>query len=169
MIMTRTRLVLFISLLTVMASVVSAQQPAPTKPETPPAAEASASPPPAPPPPQGYAYDAAGRRDPFVSLLRRGADPRTSGSRPTGVPGLLIGEVTVKGIVRDRSGFIAMIQGPDNKQTFIIRPGEKLMDGSVKAITADSVVFSQDVNDPLSMVKQKEIRKTVRPTEPGRG
>ena len=53
------------------------------------------------------------------------------------MPGLLIGEVTVKGIVRDRSGFIAMIQGPDNK-TYIVRTGEKLLDGTVKAITADS-------------------------------
>jgi hypothetical protein len=143
------------------ASAVAAQQPASEKPPTP-----------APAPPaqegQGYTYDPAGRRDPFVSLLRRGADPRTSGSRPAGVPGLMIGEVTVKGIVRDRSGFIAMIQGPDTKQTFIIRPGEKLLDGTVKAITADAVVFSQDVNDPLSMVKQKEIRKTVRPAD-GRG
>jgi hypothetical protein len=39
------------------------------------------------------------------------------------------------------------------------------MDGSIKAITNDSVVFSQDVNDPLSMVKQKEVRKTVRPAD----
>ena len=63
---------------------------------------------------------------------------------------------------------MVMIQGPDTK-TFIVRSGEKLMDGTVKAITADSVVFSQDVNDPLSMVKQKEIRKTVRSASGGRG
>jgi hypothetical protein len=43
------------------------------------------------------------------------------------------------------------------------------MDGMVKAITADAVVFSQDVNDPMSMVKQKEIRKTIRPADGGRG
>ena len=75
----------------------------------------------------------------------------------------------VKGIVRDRSGFIAMVQGPDTK-TFIVRSGDKLMDGTVKSITADTVVFSQDVNDPLSLVKQREVRKAVRPTEGvGRG
>ena len=54
-----------------------------------------------------------------------------------------------------------MIQGPNTK-TFTVRPGDNLLDGTVKAITADSVVFSQDVNDPLSMVKQKEVRKTIR-------
>jgi Tfp pilus assembly protein PilP len=79
----------------------------------------------------------------------------------------LIAEVAVKGIVRDRSGLIAMVQGPGTK-TFIVHPGEKLMDGSVKAITDDSVVFSQDVNDPLSMVKQKEVRKMVRSADGGR-
>ena len=137
----------------------------------PPPQAASASAPPASTPasPQGYAYEATGRRDPFVSLLKRGVDPRTASARPGGVPGLLIGEVTIKGIVKDRTGFIAMVQGPDNKQTYIIRTGERLMDGTVKAITADAVVFSQDVNDPLSMVKQKEIRKTIRPTDDGRG
>jgi hypothetical protein len=127
----------------------------------------AAAPPAAPAPP--YAYNADGRRDPFVSLLRRGTDERGASSRPSGAPGLLIAEVTVKGIVRDRSGFIAMIQGPDTKQTFIVRAGEKLMDGSVKAITAEGVVFSQDVHDPLSVVKQKEVRKTVRAADGGRG
>ena len=119
-------------------------------------------------PPPAYSYDPQGRRDPFVSLLSRGADPRARTNRAAGLTGLLISEVTVKGIVRDRSGFIAMIQGPDAK-TFIIRPGEKLMDGTVKAITSDGVVFSQDVNDPLAMVKQKEVRKTVRSADGGRG
>ena len=111
-----------------------------------------------------YSYDPQGRRDPFVSLVARGSDPGSAASRPSGLPGLLISEVAVKGIVRDRSGLIAMVQGTGTK-TFIVRPGEKLMDGSVKAITNDSVVFSQDVNDPLSMVKQKEVRKTVRPAD----
>jgi hypothetical protein len=134
----------------------AAAQPAAGQPGAPQAASAAA-----PPAPPSYSYDGAGRRDPFVSLLRRGTE--TSGAnRPKGLSGLAIGEITVKGIVRDRSGFIAMVQGPDTKQTFIIRSGEKLMDGTVKAITADGVVFSQDITDPLSLVKQKEIRKTVR-------
>jgi Tfp pilus assembly protein PilP len=124
---------------------------------------------PAPVAPAGppYTYDPQGRRDPFVSLLARGSDPGSAANRPSGLPGLLISEVAVKGIVRDRSGLIAMVQGTGTK-TFIVRAGEKLMDGSVKAITNDSVVFSQDVNDPLSMVKQKEVRKTVRSADGGR-
>ena len=60
-----------------------------------------------------------------------------------------------------------MIQGTGTK-TFIVRAGEKLMDGTVKAITTESVVFVQDVNDPLSMVKPEEVRKTVRSADGGR-
>jgi Tfp pilus assembly protein PilP len=156
-----------------LATVATAQQPAakpqpgakPSQPAATTPAAAQQQPEPAP----AYSYEAKGRRDPFVSLLARGTEGKPTGSRPAGLPGLMIGEVTVKGIVRDRTGFIAMIQGSDNSKTFIVRSGEKLMDGTVKAITADSVVFSQDVNDPLSMVKQKEVRKTVRPADGGRG
>jgi Tfp pilus assembly protein PilP len=127
----------------------------------------SATPAPVVPAAPPYSYDPQSRRDPFVSLVARGSDPGSATTRPSGLPGLLISEVAVKGIVRDRSGLIAMVQGTGTK-TFIVRTGEKLMDGSVKAITDDSVVFSQDVNDPLSMVKQKEVRKTVRPADGGR-
>jgi Tfp pilus assembly protein PilP len=111
-----------------------------------------------------YSYNPEGRRDPFVSLLGRGNDPRQSATKVPGVPGLLISEVTVKGIVRDRSGFLAMVQSSDNK-TYIVRPGDKLFDGTVKSIMQDSVVFSQDVSDPLSLVKQREVLKRVRATE----
>jgi type IV pilus assembly protein PilP len=143
----------------------NAQTPAPT-PQPVQAAKPPAAQAPAPPPPPAYTYEPEGRRDPFVSLLARGSDPTSAASRPPGLPGLLINEVIVKGIVRDRSGFIAMVQGPDTK-TFIVRSGDKLMDGTVKSITADTVVFSQDVNDPLSLVKQREVRKAVRPAEGG--
>jgi type IV pilus assembly protein PilP len=115
-----------------------------------------------------FTYNPEGRRDPFVSLLGRGNDPKAQGVRPPGVPGLLINEVSVKGIVRNSTGFVALIQGPDNK-TYVVKAGDRLMDGSVKSIIQDAVVFSQDVNDPLSLVKQKEIRKALRSAEGGRG
>ena len=38
-----------------------------------------------------------------------------------------------------------------------------LLAGSVKSISEKQVVFSQDVNDPLSLIKQREIPKSVRP------
>lgn len=110
----------------------------------------------------GYTYDPAGRRDPFVSLLGRGSDPRSAANRPSGLAGVLISEAVITGIVRGGGGFTAFLRAPDNR-TYIIKGGERLLDGTVKSITEGAVVFSQDVNDPLSLVKQREIRKTARP------
>ena len=167
-----TRMIRTIAVLLVCATVwsgttASAQQkPDPPKPDPagrPSPTTGTAAPDPTPP----YSYNPDGRRDPFISLLSRGSDPGSASNRPPGLTGMLIAEVAVKGIIRDRTGYIAMVQGTAPK-TFTVRPGDKLMDGTVKAITADSVVFSEDVNDPLSMVKQKEVRKTVRPADGGR-
>ena len=135
---------------------------APARPATPPPAQTAEQ----GPEPAGYSYNAEGRRDPFVSLVGRGNDPKQN-THAEGVPGLLVNEVTVQGVIRGHSGFIAMIQAPDNK-TYIVRSGDRLLDGAVKAITQDGVVFWQDVNDPLSLVKQREVPKRVRATE-GRG
>jgi Tfp pilus assembly protein PilP len=129
-------------------------QPAPAKQPEPPAPERPA-----------YSYQPEGRRDPFLSLLARGSDPASTSSRPSGLPGLLIAEITVKGIIQDRSGFIAIVQGPDTTKTFTVRNGEHVMDGAVKSISVDTVVFSQTVNDPLSVIKQREVRKAVRPLD----
>ena len=135
------------------------QQPAPSPPSSTSAGQASQEP--AGP---GYSYDPAGRRDPFVSLLGRGGDlPTNVGSRPPGLPGLLINEITLKGVLKSAKGeFIALLQAPDS-HTYIVHPGDKVLDGSVKTITQEAIVFSQDVNDPLSLVKQREVRKTIRP------
>jgi Tfp pilus assembly protein PilP len=147
---------------------VGAQTP---QPSTPPAAPAPAQPaagqPAAQPQPAttAYAYQVEGRRDPFVSLLGRGMDPKAT--RAAGLPGMLINEISVKGILKSREGYSALVQGPDNR-TYTMRSGDKLFDGSVKSITADAVIFSQDVNDPLSVVKQREVVKRVRSTEEGR-
>ena len=140
----------------------AAQTPAPQPPATPPVEAA------APPPPLAFTYDPAGRRDPFISLVGRGATPDTSGARPAGLPGMLIHEVSLKGIMKERSGFVALVQGTDRK-TYTIRQGQRLLDGAVKSITADTVIFAQDVNDPLSPVKQKEVRKALRSIEEDRG
>jgi hypothetical protein len=110
-----------------------------------------------------YTYDPSGRRDPFVSLLLRGSDAHPAGSvRPPGLPGQLVGELTLKGVIKAKTGYVAILQASDNK-TYIGRPGDRVLDGSIKSIGQDAVVFSQDVNDPLSLIKQREVRKAIRP------
>jgi Tfp pilus assembly protein PilP len=147
----------------------SAPKPASTPPSATPGQPAPAAAPPQPnapavkPPASAYTYDPNGRRDPFVNLLLRGSDMRQSGAvRPAGLPGQLVGELTVKGVIKGKAGFVAILQASDNK-TYLGRPGDRVMDGSIKSIAQDAVVFSQDVNDPLSLVKEREVRKTIRP------
>ncbi len=155
---------------------VGAQTPA-----TPPAAQSAAAaaaaapsalpPPPAPAAaaPQGYTYNAEARRDPFVSLLRRGSDPERSAAsnRAPGLDGLGVGEVTLKGTVANRDGFVAILLGIDSR-TYIARAGDRLLDGAIKSIAADSMVVVQRVTDPLSPRKQREVRKALRQTEEAR-
>jgi hypothetical protein len=49
-----------------------------------------------------------------------------------------------------------------------VRTGDKLSDGSIRTITADSMVILQQVNDPLSLEKVHEVRKVLRQTEEGK-
>jgi Tfp pilus assembly protein PilP len=137
-------------------------------------APAAAAPAPAPPAevpvpalePQGYTYNADGRRDPFVSLVRRTAEGSavSNSPRPRGLAGLSSGELTLRGIVKGPAGFVAMAKAVDNR-TYLLRAGDKLYDGVVRAVTADGIIVLQDVSDPLSPVTRREVRKPLRPTQ----
>lgn len=116
--------------------------------------------------PQGFTYNPEGRRDPFVSLLRRGADS-TQSTRVAGLGGLGTAEVSLRGIVLSQGAFVGIVQGVDSK-TYIVRTGDKLSDGSIRSITSDSMVILQQVNDPLSLEKVHEVRKVLRQTEEGK-
>ncbi len=114
--------------------------------------------------PENYTYDAGGRRDPFLNLLGSGTDPRPASRKGEGPAGMTVAEISVRGVMQSKSGLIAMVQGPDNK-TYIVHPGDKLADGSIKSINAQGLVIEQAVNDPLSVVKQREVRKLLRGLE----
>jgi Tfp pilus assembly protein PilP len=117
--------------------------------------------------PPGFTYNPEGRRDPFVSLLRSGgsvAGGGGTGTRPTGLPGLAVAEVTLRGTLRGREGFVGILQGADQK-TYIVRAGDRLFDGTVRTVTQNDMVIVQQVNDPLSLEKQREVRKVLRQVE----
>jgi type IV pilus assembly protein PilP len=145
-------------------AVAAPQTPAPSAGPAPAQAQ-----PPAPTPADTFTYNPDGRRDPFVSLLTKGGErhvPRP-GQDLEGVAGLAVDELTVRGIVSSPSGLVAMVQSPDRK-TYLVRQNDKLLDGVVKSITAEGLVIMQEVNDPLSLVKQKEVRKMLHGNEEGK-
>jgi Tfp pilus assembly protein PilP len=137
-------------------------------PQTPPAA--TPAPTPAPqtpqPPPETYVYQSAGRRDPFLSPFGGSSESRTT-SRRDGPAGMTLAEISVRGILQSRGTLVAMVQGPDNK-TYIVHQGDKLLDGTIKSVIAQGLIVIQEVNDPLSLVKQREVRKLLRTLEDGK-
>ena len=118
------------------------------------------------PAPGSYTYTAQGRRDPFVSLLKPVSESGPGKRRP-GMEGFLIQEVALKGIVKDAKGFTAMLLGTDGKSYFC-KVGQRLFDGVITAIDASTVTFRQEVTDPLSSVRSRDVKKTLYPSEEGR-
>jgi len=110
--------------------------------------------------PDAYHYDPQGRRDPFQSLI--GPAPKlAAGQRPPGPPGFLIDEIKLQGVVKTRQqGLVAMVNGPDNKG-YLIKVGDKVLDGEVIRITPNSIVFRQEVNDPTRIERFREVVKEL--------
>ena len=154
-----------VALLIVVAAVAASAQEKPAVQAPPPQAPVvAAAQAPAAPAAPAFVYNPEGRRDPFVSLVKRAAEARTRQSKQPaagGVSGFLVSELTLKGIMQSRSDYVALVAGPDAK-TYLVRVNDRLLDGTVRAITADTLVCLQDVNDPLSLTKQREVRMTLR-------
>ena len=124
-----------------------------------------------PAPPADYTYSPGGRRDPFSSLTTRSgpiAGP-APGTAPKGAAGISVDELNVKGIVYSNGSYVAMVSGASgNRQTYTVKAGSRLFDGTVQSITAEAVVILQQVSDPLSLQKQRQVRKSLRTQEEGK-
>jgi len=162
----------------------AAQQPAPAPPPAAPSAPANPVAPPAAaaapqapapaasapglPQPENYTYNSDGRRDPFTSLVGTGANVETrTPARGDGASTLAVADISVRGIMQSRGALVAMVEGPSRK-TYIVHQGDKLLDGMIKTITPQGLVLIQEVNDPLSLVKQREVSKLLRSLEGGK-
>ena len=77
---------------------------------------------------------------------------------------MTVAEISVRGVMESRGALIAMIHGPDNR-TYVVHQGDKLLDGTIKSVTPQGLVIVQEVNDPLSLIKTREVRKMLRSLE----
>jgi Tfp pilus assembly protein PilP len=153
------RLLISVAVALTLATALNAQTQAPVA--APPPATTTAEQPPSPEP---YAYQSAGRRDPFQSLMGTGTELHAASSKGEGPAGMTVAEIAVRGVVQTRGTLVAMVSGPDHK-TYIVHAGDKLLDGTIKSITQQGMIFTQDVNDPLSLVKQREVSKLLHAAE----
>jgi Tfp pilus assembly protein PilP len=151
------------------ATPVAVAPPPPVPPSAAPAQGAPAQPAVAPAtapaavPNEGYTYQPDGRRDPFLSLLGTGNEPKV-GKKGEGAAAFTVGEMSVRGIIQSKGQLLAMVQAPDEK-TYVMHAGDKFADGVVKSVTPQGLIVIQDINDPLSIQKQREVRKLLRSLE----
>jgi hypothetical protein len=124
----------------------------------------------------GYTYNPSARRDPFISLTKPVSADRSARQRPAGMEGFLIAEVALRGVVKtaggglnvgEKAGYVAVLQGTD-KKSYFVREGQRLYDGVITAIDATSVTLRQEVSDPLSPVRTRDVKKSLYASEEAR-
>lgn len=116
-------------------------------------------------------YDSKGRRDPFISLraLRQEKksellEPPPLAQRPPGLPGLLVDEVTVVGIVAGIDEPIALLRGVDDF-TYFARGRDKLFDGHVVEVNGERVIFQRTRRDARGNVYRSKVIKRLNSQE----
>jgi len=111
-------------------------------------------------PRNGYIYNGVGRRDPFISLAKPVAREADGRPRRPGIEGFLLQETSLKGVVKNVDGWIAVLEGPDKKGYFV-RVGQRLHDGVITQVDAAGLTFRQEITDPLSPAKSRDVRRLL--------
>jgi hypothetical protein len=102
-------------------------------------------------------YAANGRRDPFLSPV---VSQQGGSGCSTGKKCLDIGTISLRGVVRAESGFIAVVSNGMNKAYFL-RENDPVFNGYVVKITGDSIVFQETLQDRLGKSFTREVVKKI--------
>jgi Tfp pilus assembly protein PilP len=133
--------------------------PSPTPTPTP---EAEASPTAAPPDAATAApastFSAAGKRDPFRSVIQS-HDSATSDCA-AGKKCLVAGLLILKGVVKGPDGMLAVVENQHHKSYFL-RERDPIFNGQVVHITPDSIVFREKVVDKAGHETMHEVVKHI--------
>jgi hypothetical protein len=93
----------------------------------------------------------------------RKEDPNLAGPRPDGIPGLLIDDIVLTGIIRTPKGLVAQVSDAPRKKSYLLKEGDQLFDGDVVSINRSEVIFKQIVQDPTASKPFREVVKTLEP------
>ena len=107
----------------------------------------------------------SGGRDPFVDPAKPAPGTSPPADAPAGIRGVRVDDIVVKGIVKDSHGFQALVQA-SGRRTYIIRSGERLLDGVVRAVTSEAVILSRTSASRRPPTSPQEVVKRLRPTAP---
>jgi hypothetical protein len=107
-------------------------------------------------------YDSGGRRDPFGSLVTPKRAANAEGARqrpPAGLAGVALADVLVRGVVRNGNTMLAILEGP-NRQSYVSRVNDRLLDATIVRIDADGVIFGEQAERGMA---PNHLRKSLRP------
>lgn len=100
------------------------------------------------------------RRDPFVNPIVK----LTDGKQPncsTGKRCLMIGQLTLRGIIVSDEGMLAIVENAATR-TYFLRINDPLFDGVVARISRDSITFRETVADSLGRpIGTREVVKKI--------
>jgi Tfp pilus assembly protein PilP len=113
--------------------------------------------------PGDFIYTPMGRRDPFWDLLQ-GRNIRGNREAIEGIPGLMIDELDLGGIIFSEGSYKAMVVGPDN-MPYVIKVGDNVYDGEVIKIDNSTVTFRKILTVALGGKKERIIVKRISPEE----
>jgi hypothetical protein len=103
----------------------------------------------------------APRRDPFKPLIQ----PKTAEAMPirlpAGKPGLVIGQLSIQGIVRGIDGKWMAVVDNKTKRSYFLYERDELYNGVVTSITADSVTFEERSLDTAGRTRSREVVKRI--------
>jgi len=117
---------------------------------------------------QGIKYDSLAKRDPFISLMKKEEKsdaaemvlPPPLESRPPGLAGLLISEVTVSGMATGAAREMVILRGID-ESTYFASEGTKLFDGYLEKVTGDQVMFKREQVDTRGKKRVSSVVKRI--------
>jgi type IV pilus assembly protein PilP len=114
-----------------------------------------------------YAYNPAGRRDPFTPIIIKEEKKSMAGAKAP-LERYPISDFKLAGIVWGGLGYHAMLEGPDGKGYFV-RVGTKVgpNQGIVKKITQNTMVIEEKFKDPQGETNRKEIVIELRKKQEG--
>ena len=99
-----------------------------------------------------------GQRDPFVSPVVERVH-ETATCTGSGRRCLLVGEISLHGVVRTPNGFIAVVV--NGEHTYFLHESDPLADGAVERITKDAIILRERSSDALGRPLTREITKKL--------
>lgn len=104
---------------------------------------------------------AAGRRDPFMSIIRNAPTSASGPNCSVGKRCLFIPELELKGIAKDPEGQMLAVVVSNTHRAYFLRENDQVFNGSVQKITSDSVVFREFATDHLGRETAHEVVKRI--------